>query len=100
LVCITPSIAHVIKSYVHWIWTDPSIISTVGYHWSHLWQVLLGLVRFLISHYERIAAEGDVDELLQLVSNLTEFFSNEYIANAYQRYFIIERHDYQYVHCP
>ncbi|KAI9288403.1 hypothetical protein BC943DRAFT_154840 [Umbelopsis sp. AD052] len=37
-----------------------------GYHWSHLWQVLLGFVRFLISHYERIATEGDVDELLQL----------------------------------
>lgn len=43
---------------------------SVGYHWSHLWQVLLGLVRFLISHYERIATEGDVDELLQLASIL------------------------------
>ncbi|GAB5593004.1 hypothetical protein Unana1_07904 [Umbelopsis nana] len=38
----------------------------VGYHWSHLWQVLLGLLRFISSHYERVSAEGDVDELLQL----------------------------------
>jgi hypothetical protein len=68
--------------------TESEYCSIVGYHWSHLWQVLLGLLRFLGSHYEQISAEGDVDELLQLVcGSVRQCFSHVvgYLPRNYAR---------------